>query len=305
MSARAYAFMTGLFIVVLAGAIGAAFYWFGGSHAETAPYTVVAEQSVMGLHGQSTVYYRGVPVGNVTGIHLAAENARRTYIRISIDASIPVTASTYAMLRSQGVTGLATLELNDTGASSKRLPTSSKQPARIPLRGGARSLTSAGQALAAKLSAIADSLQKILSDTNRERIDTILANTAQLTAQLAGLEKKLEAGLGGLPALTQDARDTLHHVDDLIGHMTKLTDSLHELSGEMKDFAHVGQVAGRALTRRTLPKLGATMNELQQTARALQDLSRSLENNPQQLLFGPAERRAGPGEPGFEGGGNQ
>lgn len=302
MSARAYAFMTGLFIVVLAGAIGAAFYWFGGSHAESATYTVVANRSIMGLHGQSTVYYRGVPVGNVTGIHLSRRNAQKTYVRISIDAAIPITASTYATLNSQGVTGLAALELNDTGESTQRLPSSEHQPAKIPLRGGASSLTSAGQQLAAKLSAIADSLQKILSDNNRERIDTILANTAQLTTQLASLEKKLEAGLGGLPALTQDARETLHHVDDLIAHMTALTDSLHEVSGEMKDFAHVGQVAGRELAHQTLPKLGATMEELQQTARALQDLSRSLESNPQQLLFGPSERRAGPGEPGFEGG---
>ncbi|HET7369373.1 MAG TPA: MlaD family protein [Gammaproteobacteria bacterium] len=301
MSARAYAFMTGLFIVVLASAIGAAFYWFGGSHAESASYTVVANRSIMGLHGQSTVYYRGVPVGNVTSIQLVANNAQKTYIGISIDASIPVTASTYATLHSQGVTGLATINLNDTGESAQRLPTAQNQQVMIPLRGGTSSLTAAGQALAAKLTAIADSLQQILSEKNRQRIDTILANTAQLTAQLSDLEKKLAAGLGGLPALSQDARDTLHHVDNLVAHMTKLTDSLHELSGEMKDFAHVGQVAGRELAHQTLPKLGATMDELQQTARALQDLSRSLENNPQQLLFGPTERRAGPGEPGFEG----
>ncbi|HET7306313.1 MAG TPA: MlaD family protein [Gammaproteobacteria bacterium] len=302
MTARAYALVTGIFVLVLGAAIAFSLYWFGGSHATEAPYIVVANESIMGLHGQSTVYYRGVPVGNVTAIHLAPHDVRKTYIRIAIAGKIPITASTYAKLNAQGVTGLSTLELNDSGASSKRLPTSDEHPAEIPLTGaGLGSLTSSGQALIKKLNNVADALQSILSSGNRQRINAILRNTETLTARLARLEKHLDESLSGLPGLTQDARNTLHRADKLAAHLTDLTGSLHKLSDRMQSFAQSGTVAADELAHQTLPKLDATMTDLQNTAHALEGLSRSLQRNPQQLLFGPTKHRPGPGEPGFKG----
>jgi phospholipid/cholesterol/gamma-HCH transport system substrate-binding protein len=299
MSARAYALMTGLFVIVLIGVIGGAVYWFGGASTRNKPYVVVANSSIIGLHQQSTVYYRGVPVGHVVEIHLAPGNVRKTRIRISINATIPITQSTYGSLHAQGVTGLARLELNDTGESRKRLPTSPDHPATIPLTGGAAGVTSAAQKLVGKLNNIADSLQSVVSASNRKRINTILANTAELTGRLSKLEKKLDKSLSGLPRLTHAARHTLHHIDGLTAHLTSLTDSLQSLSGQFKDFAKTGQVAGRELARRTLPKLNKTLEDLQDTAKALENLGKSLERNPQQLLFGPTKQHPGPGESGF------
>lgn len=301
MTARAYALMTGLFIVILAGVIIVAAYWIGGMHSSRETYVVVARQSIMGLHSQSTVYYRGVPVGTVSSIGFAPHDVRKTFITIAIDTSIPITASTYADLNTQGVTGLSTLELDDTGPGRKRLTTSMDHPARIPLRNaGFSGLRSAGTKLIAKLNNVADALQHVLSDANQARITRILANTETLTQRLGGLEKRLDASLAGLPALTRDARGTLHRINGLTDHLTRLTDSLHELSDRMQGFAAAGQVAGAELAHQTLPKLDTTLGDLQRTAKALESLSRSLERNPQQLLFGPSAKQPGPGEPDFE-----
>lgn len=302
MTARAYALMTGIFVVALAGVVAAAIYWLGGVHAERAHYVVVAQQSVMGLHAQSTVYYRGVPVGTVSGIGFAPHDVRRTYIDIDIAPSIPITPGTYATLSTQGVTGLATVELNDNGKNPHRLPSSEDHPARIPLQngGGFSGLRSAASQLIDKLNGVADSLQHILSGENRGRITRILVNTETLTARLGGLEKRLDASLAGLPALTQDARHSLHRIDKLTAHMTELTDSLRTVSGKMGDLADTGHAAGQELAQQTLPKLGDTLDDLQRTAKALEDLSRSLQRNPQQLLFGPTKRVPGPGEPGYQ-----
>lgn len=302
MTARAYALMTGIFVVVLVAAIGAAFYWFGGSHVKQADYVVVAHQSIMGLHGQSTVYYRGVPVGKVTSIGISRQDVRETLIGITINGNIPITGSTYATLHAQGVTGLATLELNDSGKSPGQLPTSAEHPARIPLHGGTglSGVMSAAHKVIVKLDGVAESLQQLVGPQNRQRINVILSNAATLTAKLSSLEKRLDSTLSGLPGLEKDARGTLHHINELAAHLTSLTDSLHTLSDQMEGFAQNGTVAARELAKRTLPKLGVTLEDLQNTAQALQDLSRSLENNPQQLIFGPAKRQAGPGEPGFK-----
>lgn len=301
MTARAYALMTGLFVIVLIGLIGAAAYWLGGVHPARRPYVVVAHQSIMGLRGQSTVYYRGVPVGNVISIELAPHDVSHTLIDISIDPSIPVTAGTYARLATQGVTGIATLELNDSGGSPKRLPTSENKPARIPLRsGGFSDLTSAARALIGKLDAVADAMHHMLGPKNQARISDILATTQRLTQHLDELENRLNTSLAGLPALTQNARGTLKRINTLTEHLIRLTDSLHQTSERMGSFAATGKTAGAELAQQTLPKLGTTLDDLQRTAKAIEGLSRSLERNPQQLLFGPKGARPGPGEPGYQ-----
>lgn len=293
MSARAYALMTGVFILALVSAIGVAIYWFGGTHVARNPYVVVAHQSVMGLHPQSTVYYRGVPVGDVASIRLDPGSAESTLISIDIDATIPVTAGTYATLLTKGVTGLATLELNDTGGSSQRLTTSLGKPAHIPLTAGSASLAASAKTLGTKLNSVADSLQKIVNSDNRHRIDTILANTAQLTT-------KLDKALRGLPAITHHADATLGQINTLATRLIGLTDTINTVAAQMKGIAANGNTATRELVTQTLPQLGATLKDLQRTARALTSLSKSLGTNPQQLLLGPtAPYPTGPGEPGF------
>lgn len=301
MTARAYALMTGLFVIFLIGLIGAAAYWFGGVHPARRSYVVVAHRSIMGLRAQSTVYYRGVPVGTVTSIDLAPQDVSRTLVDISIDPSIPVTAGTYARLVTQGVTGIATLELNDSGESPARLPSSENSPAHIPLRsGGFSDLTSAARTLIGKLDTVADALHRILGPENQARIGDILATTQQLTQHLDELERRLDTSLAGLPALTQNARSTLKRIDTLTGHLIRLTDSLHQTSERLGSFAATGKTAGAELAQQTLPKLGTTLDDLQRTAKAIEGLSRSLERNPQQLLFGPKGTQPGPGEPGYQ-----
>src|SRR5690349_6565908 len=98
MENRAYALITGLFLIGILAAIVIAAQWLGGDHTERVPYRVVSTQPVTGLNPQAQVRYRGIGVGRVTSINLDPKNPKRILIDTEIDASVPVTKSTYAQL---------------------------------------------------------------------------------------------------------------------------------------------------------------------------------------------------------------
>lgn len=68
MENRAYALITGLFILVLGSAVVGGVLWLGSSAEALSPYVVVSDDSVSGLVEHSTVMYRGVHVGQVSSM---------------------------------------------------------------------------------------------------------------------------------------------------------------------------------------------------------------------------------------------
>ncbi|MCC6295848.1 MAG: MCE family protein, partial [Pseudomonadales bacterium] len=90
MERSAYAFATGLFVVLLGlGALAAA-RWLQGPEVERRPYEVVAKTSVAGLSPYSKVYFRGVEVGQVSAIRFAGDHSRDILIGIELEPRLPV-----------------------------------------------------------------------------------------------------------------------------------------------------------------------------------------------------------------------
>ena len=85
MENRAYALMTGLFLIGIVAAIVVAAQWLGGDQTVRVPYRVVATQPVTGLNPQAQVRYRGIGVGRVTAINLDPKDARRILIDTEVD----------------------------------------------------------------------------------------------------------------------------------------------------------------------------------------------------------------------------
>ena len=98
MESRAYALMTGLFVVVLAAAVVAWANWLAKEPVARKAYLVVSTIPVTGLNPQAQVRYRGMSVGRVVSMKLDSKDARRILIDIEVDDNIPITAGTYAQL---------------------------------------------------------------------------------------------------------------------------------------------------------------------------------------------------------------
>jgi len=121
MENRAHALAAGLFVILLGLAVTVAVWWFGGTRAETRDVVLVTSRNVTGLNPLAQVRFRGISTGKVISIKLDPQNARDILVLIRVDAALPLTKGTTAQLNFQGITGLAYVQLEDSGKSSEPL----------------------------------------------------------------------------------------------------------------------------------------------------------------------------------------
>ena len=101
-------------------------------------------------------------MGKVAAIGFDTATPGNVLVRISVDAAAPMTRSTFATLGFQGVTGLAFVQLDDSGTSRDALAPNDADPPRIPLRQGLiGKLTDQGGAIADQVSEGAAALQPV------------------------------------------------------------------------------------------------------------------------------------------------
>lgn len=301
MENRAYALITGLFVIALGIAAVAAWMWLSGYGKEGKTYVVVSKESVSGLAPQSTISFRGVPVGQVESVSFDAAHFPTVLIRIRVDSDIPVTRGTYARLRIQGLTGLTQIELDATGDDPAPLLTSPDDPGRIPMRPSLiDKLTDVGRDIIPNLNQLTVSLNRLLDETNRAHIRKILANTEVAAAQLVELETQMKTALESLPALSTDARQTLNRIDTLVASLDGLSGPLKKLALNANQLSLTGQAAGEKFIHSTLPRVNTTLDQLNRTTREIQHLTRHLRKNPQSLLMGRRRPPPGPGEAGYQ-----
>jgi ABC-type transport system involved in resistance to organic solvents, periplasmic component len=122
MEAKVNFTLVGLFVLVLAVGLIGGVLWFGsdkqfGKQYET--YLVYEDESVSGLNLNAPVKYRGVDVGSVGKIELDADDSERVRLSLNIELGTPVKEDTVAVLRTQGLTGIAYVDLMG-GARTRR-----------------------------------------------------------------------------------------------------------------------------------------------------------------------------------------
>jgi len=295
MGNRTYAVVTGIFVLVLGGALIAGAIWLKGPSNETRPYVVVSRGSVYGLMPQSTVFFRGVAAGSVESLSFDPKDARAILVRIEINRGVPITRSTVATLNLQGVTGLSQLELENTEANSPPLSTSTQFPASIPLQPSLLDeIGKHGIDVMKQLDLLTTNLNNVLSGSSQRHIQGLLANAEMASAELVTLEQHLDRAAELMPDLARHSTQTLKHVDALLTNLDELSVSLQHLSQN-------GQTATGEMMSNTLPALNQTLYQLSRAATDIHRLSVGITNDPQRLLLGPQRLLPGPGEPGYKG----
>ena len=307
MSKESYALLTGLFVLVLGAALIAITIWLGHYGEERDTYIVATQGSVSGLNTESTVIYRGVDAGKVAAIGFDPKDPKTILVRIEVNKGMPITHGTYARLRVQGLTGLAQIELNDTGENPTPLITSKQHPARIPLLPSlVDKLSDVGGNILLHADELMASLTDMLNENNRGRIQRILANMETATGQLAGLEERMDEAYAAVREASEDVQGasakavkTLSRIDETAGDLRKLTRQIQAFAENADTLTATGKIASEAVMKTTLPRLNALLEDLQLTTAQVKKVSGLLEQNPQALLYGPQASEPGPGEPGY------
>jgi len=283
MENKSHALMAGIFAIALLVASIAAALWLGRDRVQRVPYEMATRLPLEGLNPQATVRYRGLDVGRVDEILFDPEMPGQILIRISVRPDTPVTESTFAMLNYQGVTGIASVQLDDDGSRPNKLASSTDHVARIPLRPSLLdSLQGKGLEILEQVQTLSTNLNILFEPANQKKILSAFENVSRAADKIEDVPKKLEPTLNRLPALTSQAEKTMK--------------SIAGLSADAG--TRYGSVAD-TVEYDTLPRI----NQLADDARtSLQGVDRTLDQfnrYPQSVLFGSPDRAPGPGEPGF------
>jgi phospholipid/cholesterol/gamma-HCH transport system substrate-binding protein len=315
MGKETYALLTGLFVLTLGSALVAASIWLGHYGEERDLYTVITQSSVSGLNPESTVLYRGVQVGKVSAIRFDPLNARNIQVQIEVNKGLPITHGTYAKLRVQGLTGLAQIELGDSGDNPQPLSTDKDNPAQIPLQPSLiDKLTDSGGNILLGSQELIAHINDMLDNENRQRIKAVLTNMETASGRLSGLEERMDKtfvhmdqaaakvkGAGEeVLAAGATARQTFSQFDSLAGDLDKLTSHIQTLAENANALVVSGKHSTDIMTQASLPRLNAVLEELQATSLQIRTLSGLLEKDPQMLLYGRQPPTPGPGEPGYQ-----
>jgi phospholipid/cholesterol/gamma-HCH transport system substrate-binding protein len=316
MENRSHALIAGLFTILLCLAVVAAFWWMSGTGSERLDYYVISKLPVAGLNSQAKVQFRGVTVGQVAAIEFDPANPMNIVIKISVDKTLKLTHGTYAKLKSQGLTGLSYVELDDNGADSRILAATDAEQSKIPLTpsdmenliDSGKFLVEQSKILVATSLRLVESGNRLFDPRNLERIEHTLDNLDQSTralspllANMAQTSQRVNSLLSDdhqqrVLAVADSAHEALQQAVPLIQDMRRATADFHELSSQLQHSS--SDLTGR-INEDTLPRLNQLTFHLTKNAKRMETLMQELEQNPQSLIFGKPQAVPGPGEPGF------
>ncbi|MCY4754601.1 MlaD family protein [Pelomonas aquatica] len=313
MENKAHAIAAGLFLLLLGFALAATVAWFQGDRTERVRYTVVARSGVAGLNLKAPVKLRGVEVGHVERIGFDPGDARQILVDIAVDAAAPVSASAYAQLGLQGVTGLSFVALEEADAQA---PFRRAAPgARIALRPTLLDrLAESGPGLVAGFAEAAARLNALLSDDNRAQLGQALVQLRQAATDTSRLMAALQPGARELPGLLKDADAATQRADAALRRIEALAADGQQLAQELKaraamlDRLEAAAAQVQATSRNLeLALVGDTplrtrplLADISAASRSVERAANEVGEQPQSLLFGRGPRPPGPGEAGFD-----
>ncbi|WP_158907461.1 MlaD family protein [Burkholderia sp. L27(2015)] len=298
MENKSHAFWAGLFTISLGLAVVLILFWFNRDHSERVPYDLIATTNVTGLANDASVRYRGLGVGRVESIKFDPTNAGQIIIRVMVNRGTPVTHSTYGSLSFQGVTGIAFVQLDDTGDDKRPLATSPKNVARLPLNPGLlEQLQKRGEVLLREMELVAQHVDKLTDEQTRDQL-LAMAKSIQVTADAA------RPALEQLPHTIDKLDRTLDSTTQLMIAMGKdngpLVRNLNKVGQAADDINRAVQTVSDRVADDTLPRLNALSDDVRAATRSFNRATDSLGSNPRSFLFGNPTPEPGPGETGFK-----
>jgi phospholipid/cholesterol/gamma-HCH transport system substrate-binding protein len=311
MENKSHAFWAGIFTVALLVAIAVAAFLFNVDHSVRVPYDLIARTNVTGLYTDAAVRYRGLDVGKVQSIKFDRDHPGQILIRILVDTHAPITHSTFGSLGFQGVTGIAFIQLDDSGRDPTPLASSAKQVAQLPMRPGLLDqLQQRGDILLRKLEKVAGDVDTLLSPEMVGQLHDTAASIQKAADGVANLTQQMAPVAGKLPATINQLDRTLASTNQLITGLNR-PDGPFEMN--LNKVGTAAQQAGDALASmdssiqelsarvgyETLPRVNSLAEDVRSAARSVDRAADTFSNNPRSVFFGAPGAAPGPGEAGF------
>jgi phospholipid/cholesterol/gamma-HCH transport system substrate-binding protein len=303
MENKAHAIAAGAFVLLLSAMLVALAIWLTREAGFWQSYEIETTRSISGLQSQASVRYRGLKVGKVSSIGFDPHKPGQVLVQIEVEEGTPVTRSTFATLGFLGLTGIAFIQLDDSGESTERLTPAGDSLPRIPMRQGlVDRLTEQGEKILAELEQGSRRVNQLLALENQKALVDSLKAVERASAGLPELVRATDATLKAVRDMSTSVSTSAGRVEQTAQDYTRLAQRVQQSGGTLDQLeASVGKLAagGNALQRETLPRLNRVMEEAGLAARQTGRAASTLADNPQALIFGAGQNPPGPGEPGF------
>jgi phospholipid/cholesterol/gamma-HCH transport system substrate-binding protein len=308
MEAKVNFAVVGAFVLLLGTALVGGVLWLSSGKyygKRYATYVSYMTESVAGLNVNAPVKYHGVDVGFVRRIALNPANVEEVQLTLSVLQGTPIKEDTVAILRTQGLTGIAYVELT-AGLKDSPLLTARPGQEYPVIRSGPSLLTrleTTVTALVASLTHAADNLNALLNDDNRRAIGKTLADLQVLSRTLAARAPAIDAGLANAARTMENAARLTEELPRLVDRVERSAEGFDRMTEAV---ARAGSGAAQTFdgtrgdlerfTREGLPEVRALVAELREATATLQRVGGELERNPGIVLYGRPPAKRGPGE---------
>lgn len=309
--------LVGLFVLVLGAALIGGVLWLasGGAFQKNYDlYLAIEDESVAGLNLNAPVKYNGVDVGKVRDIQLDPVNPERVNLLFAIERGTPIKVDTVAVLKVQGLTGIAYVELSGGARDApplRALPGHAYPEIRTKPSLSAR-LENILTSVLAKLDSTSSSLNAILSDDNKAALRSALADIAAVSRTIAARKGSIDTGIASAAQTFENSSRITAQAGPVIEQIGRSASAIEKMGNEVartsasagKTVESVGtNVSGvgadvKRFTAETLPQLERVLGELGALTTSLRRLSEQTERDPRGLLFGRKTVPDGPGETG-------
>ena len=300
--------LVGAFVLVLGAGLMGVVLWLASGGALQKKYDLylaIETEPVAGLNLNAPVKYNGVDVGKVRTIQLDPANPERVRLVFAIERGTPINQDTLAVLKTQGLTGIAYVELEGGGRESAPLRASA--PGQYPEIRTKPSLSARLEnvltSVLAKLDQTSNNINAMLSDDNRAAFTHALSDIAAVSHTLAARKTTLDAGIASAAQTFDNGARVTAQLGPVIEQINRSAQAVERMANETalastsagKTVDSVGTDVKR-LTAETVPELQRLLGELSVLASSLRRLSDQTERNPAGLLLGHSPVPEGPGE---------
>ena len=309
METRANYAAVGAFVLVMLAGIFVALIWLLRISFSTqyAFYETHFEGPVTGLGKGAPVRLNGIEIGRVEDLDFDPDDPKLVVVIMQVRASLTIHSDAVASLETQGLTGVAYVEI--TGGTKESPPLEPKEGQRYAVMASKPSsfqeVVNSAPEVVAKLAIVADRLADMLNDDNRKAIADILGNLRDATAPFGRHAEDLDHTLTdaaetmhNLSGASDSLRDTLakvdHDIDKVDGVLASASDAAKKfdhVAANIDGILEAGKPQLKDFATTGVAQLTQLMSEARTLVSSLNRVSAQLERDPSRLLFG--DRRQG------------
>ena len=305
MENRPYTLAAGLFVLLALALLAGGILWFNDrGHLRGAAYDLITDSSVAGLTVGANVSLRGVAVGQVESIRFDGDDPSNIRVRISVEPRFVLRRGTYAMLKFQGISGDAYVDLDFPNQAREPLTGSAGAPPQISLRPSAwAALPDTGERFQTSFTGTLGKVDTLLTPQNAQQLSHLLVNFSSAATQIGDLAHELRPAAQHSDTVVADAdltlrtaHQTLEDVDALVLDVRAHIGVLDAVGEGARQTGLAAQGVKQAIVDGSLPKLDLLLQGLSQNSDTLQELLEHIKQQPQSVLFGNPHAPPGPGE---------